>query len=185
MKKLIANIFFKITGWKLEIPDVETLKGTVMIAAPHTSNWDLPYSLGAFWLMGIKLRYFIKDAYTKPPLIGSIFRWTGAIGVDRSRKGKLTEFAIELLKSNPEIVILVPAEGTRKWVKQWKTGFYTISLESGKPIALGFLDYKNKIAGVKSVFAPTENKEEDFMYIQKVYENIEGRYPENYNKNIF
>ena len=185
MKKWIAKLYFRITGWKLEIPDVETLKGTVMIAAPHTSNWDLPYSLAAFWLMGIQLRYFIKDMYTKIPVIGAIFRWTGAIGVDRSRRGKLTDYAIELLTTQRDLVILVPAEGTRKRVEKWKTGFYTIALESKRPISLGFLDYKNKIAGVKEVYTPTGDKEKDFNHIQGVYENIAGRYPELYNPKIY
>ncbi len=185
MKKMLASLFFKITGWKLEIPEVETLKGTVMIAAPHTSNWDLPFSLAAFWLMDVKLRYFIKDMYTKPPIIGAIFKWTGALGVDRTRKGKLTEYAIELLKGQSDLVVLVPAEGTRKRVEKWKTGFYTIALEADKPIALGFLDYKRKVAGVKSVYKPTGNREVDFLHIENVYKEIPGKFPENYNPKIF
>ena len=41
MKKLIARFVFWITGWKAELIDLEIAKRSVMIAAPHTSNWDL------------------------------------------------------------------------------------------------------------------------------------------------
>ena len=158
---------------------------SVMLAAPHTSNWDFPFALAAFWKMGIDVRYFIKDNYTKSPL-GWFFRWTGAIGVDRNKKSnKLTDYAIELLKENDQLVILVPAEGTRRRVEKWRTGFYRIAHEADVPISLGFLNYKAKIAGVGKPFYPTGDFEKDMTHIQEFYRPITGKYPENYNPSIF
>lgn len=156
-----------------------------MLAAPHTSNWDFPLALAAFWRMGIDVKYFIKDNYTKG-LTGWFFRWSGAIGVNRSKKNNnLTHYAIELLKEREQLVIMVPAEGTRKYVEQWRTGFYRIALDASVPISLGYLDYKKKIAGVGTPFFPSGNFNEDMTYIQEFYRPITGKHPENYNPQIF
>jgi 1-acyl-sn-glycerol-3-phosphate acyltransferase len=41
----LSIAFLKLTGWKVvgKLPP-EAVK-SVLIAAPHTSNWDLPYTL--------------------------------------------------------------------------------------------------------------------------------------------
>ena len=85
-------------GWKVKAKVTEQTKHSVMIAAPHTSNWDFPIALAAFWIMGLDVKFFIKDDYTKGPF-GWFFKWTGAVGVDRNKKkNNLTAFAIDLLK---------------------------------------------------------------------------------------
>lgn len=155
-----------------------------MIAAPHTSNWDFPIALAAFWIMELDLKYFIKDDYTKG-LFGWFFKWTGAIGVDRSKvRNNLTEHATQLLKEQ-KIVILVPAEGTRKAVPRWRKGFYHIALGAGVPISLGTLDYAKKEADVITVFKPSGIFEKDMQFIQDQYEPITPKHPEDYNPQIY
>ena len=184
LKKFLAKLFFKIIGWKMGHADTQSARHSVMLAAPHTSNWDLPIALAAFWIMGLNLRYLIKSEYTRGPF-GWFFKWTGAIGVDRSKaRNNLTEVAIDLLK-NYEMVLMVPAEGTRKRVEKWRTGFYRIANEAKVPISLGTLDYENKVASVIDVFHPTGEFEKDMEYIQEQYRNISGKYPENYNPQIY
>lgn len=171
-------------GWKVKAKVTEQTKHSVMIAAPHTSNWDFPIALAAFWIMGLDVKFFIKDEYTKG-LFGWFFKWTGAVGVDRNKKkNNLTAFAIDLLQQK-KIVVIVPAEGTRARVEKWRTGFYRIAVEAKVPISLGTLDYKEKFADILDVFMPTGNFEEDMLYIQEQYKVINARFPENYNQQIF
>ncbi len=185
MKRRIANLFLGVLGWKVKARVTPEMAHSVMLAAPHTSNWDFPLALAVFWRMGIDVKYFIKDDYTKS-ILGWFFKWTGAIGVDRSKKrNKLTELAIELLKSQDQLVILVPAEGTRKKVEKWRTGFYHISRQANVPISLGYLDYKKKEAGVGPVFYPSGDFNKDMMHIQEFYRPISAKYPEQYNPEIF
>lgn len=185
LKRLLANFFLWCTGWKVTARVTPEIAHSVMVAAPHTSNWDFPFAIAAFWKMGIDVKYFIKDNYTRSPM-GWFFRWTGAIGVDRTKKSnKLTEYAIELLKESEQLVILVPAEGTRKAVSKWRTGFYRIATEAGVPVSLGFLDYAKKIAGVGQPFYPTGDFEKDMQHIQDFYQPITGKHPENYNPQIY
>lgn len=183
MKHFLGKLFFKILGWKLNVPITEEVKHSVMVAAPHTSNWDFPFALAAFWTMGLDLKYFIKDFYTRG-LHGYFFRWTGAIGVNQKAKSNLTEYAIQLLKEK-KMVVLVPAEGTRKRVEKWRTGFYTIAIEAKVPISLGYLDFSKKEAGIMGVFQPSGDFEKDMSYIQEQYLDKVGKYPENYNPQIF
>ncbi len=190
-KRLIARIFLLIAGWKVRVPKDANFQRCVMLAAPHTSNWDYPYAQAACWILGIKWRYFIKDSYTKNPLIGWFFKATGAIGVDRSKtksgkkRGHLVDYAIKAFDENDELVVLVPAEGTRQRVDKWKTGFYHIALGAKVPIALGFMDFGKKETGVLDVFMPSGDFEKDMHHIQEQYRPITPRFPKKYNTEIY
>lgn len=186
MKKIIARFWFFVSGWKLDVsPEiVAQARHSVMVAAPHTSNWDFIYAIFGFWLMDLPLKYFIKDSYTKS-FLGWFFKWTGALGVDRSKRNNLVEHTVALLKQDNGLVILVPAEGTRKRVERWRKGFYVIAEKANVPISLGFLDYKNKIAGVGKVLHTSGNFEADMQAIQDFYTTKTGKHPELYNPNIY
>lgn len=185
MKKTLATTFLKIAGWKVKVNPTPEMKHSVMIAAPHTSNWDFFYAIFTFWYMQVDVKFFIKDSYTKG-ILGGLFKWAGAIGVDRSKKGnKLTDFAIEQLQQNEELVVLIPAEGTRKRVEKWRTGFYHIAMEANVPVSLGYLDYKKKEAGVADVFWLSGDFEKDMTHLQEVYRPIHPKHPEGYNPEIF
>lgn len=185
MKKLLATIFLKVTGWKCTIVATDEMLRSVMLAAPHTSNWDFPYAMATFWYMQVDVKYFIKDSYTKGPL-GPFFKWTGAIGVDRSKKvNNLTDYAIDQFNNHDRLVLIVPAEGTRKRVDKWRTGFYRIATEAQVPVSLGFLDFKKKISGVAEVYHLSGDFEKDMQHIQEIYRPINPKVPENYNPEIY
>jgi 1-acyl-sn-glycerol-3-phosphate acyltransferase len=186
VKKLLARFFFFVAGWKPDADPalIERARHSVMVAAPHTSNWDFPFAILGFWYIGLDMKYFIKDSYTKS-ILGWFFTWTGALGVDRSKQNNLVEHTVNLLKTNRNLVILVPAEGTRKRVEKWRKGFYTIATEAGVPISLGYLDFKLKMAGIGQIFEPTGNFEADMQVIQEFYQTKTGKHPELYNPQIF
>ncbi len=184
MKRIIGILVITITGWKSRYPQEWMVDKSVMIAAPHTSNWDLIHALAVFWRYHIPVRFFIKNSYTKG-LHGFIFRWLGAIGVDRSKNNNLVDYAAEIIREKDHIALLVPAEGTRKRVEKWKTGFYHIAKKADVPVLLGYLDYKNKIAGVGDLVNLTDDFTTDMKRIQEFYSTITAKHPEKYNKNIF
>ncbi len=185
LKKILARIFLRLFGWRIVANVTPEIAHSVMVAAPHTSNWDFPIALAAFWYMDLDVKFFIKDDYTRGPF-GWFFKWCGAIGVDRSKaRNKLTDHAIELLKTQDPLIILVPAEGTRKAVPHWRTGFYRIAREAGVPISLGYLDYQKKTGGVEGPFTPSGDFGKDMLYIQEFYRPVTGKHPENYNPEIF
>jgi 1-acyl-sn-glycerol-3-phosphate acyltransferase len=184
MKKLIAKFLYFICGWKATFKQEYKVPKCVMLAAPHTSNWDLVFALGVYWLEGIDAKFLIKDNYTKS-IFGFFFKWLGAIGVDRKKHNNLVDYSVELFNSCEKLILMVPAEGTRERVEKWKTGFYHIAKNSNVPVGFGFLDYGKKLSGVGDVYHLKGVFEQDMQYIQDFYTTIEGRHPEKYNNKIF
>ncbi len=122
MYKLIAKLFFSINGWKIEGGLPQGIKKCVMIAAPHTSNWDFLYGSFAWTLFGLKVNYLIKKEWFRFPF-GGLMKSLGGIPVDREKNTNLVDAMVELVKNKDEIIMLMTAEVTPKKVKKWKTGF--------------------------------------------------------------
>jgi 1-acyl-sn-glycerol-3-phosphate acyltransferase len=185
MKKAISKFINFISGWHVNVPEKYKLKKAVIIAAPHTSNWDLIHALPGLWLNDFRPRYFIKDDFKKMPIVNWLLKWTGAIWVNRSRKNNLIQDSVDMLKREKELVLLVPAEGSRSAVPKWKLGFYHIAKQAGVPILLSYLDYDKKEAGIGKVIYPSDDFEKDMTEIENFYKTIAPKYPEKYNKQIF
>jgi len=185
MKKLLAKFVNFITGWHVKVPEEFRLKKAVMIAAPHTSNWDLIHALPGLWLGGYRPKFFIKDDFKKVPVINWLLKWVGAIWVNRKKNNNLIKHSVDMLNSEKELLLLVPAEGTRSAAPKWKLGFYHIAKEAGLPILLSYLDYAKKEAGVGKMVYPSDDFEKDMLEIENFYKNITPKYPEKYNKRIF
>lgn len=184
MKILIAKFVFFISGWKASYKEEFKVSKCIMLAAPHTSNWDLVYALCGYWIEGVNPKFLIKDSYTKG-VFGFFFRWLGAIGVDRTKDANLVEYAVQLFDSRDDLVLMIPPEGTRKYVEKWKTGFYHIATEAKVPISFGFLHYGNKSAGVGDLYSLSGVFETDMKYIEDFYAPIKAKFPENYNQKIY
>jgi 1-acyl-sn-glycerol-3-phosphate acyltransferase len=172
----ISILLLKISGWRTEgaIPDIPKF---VMIAAPHTSNWDFPIMMFiAFKLKG-KLYWMGKDTLFKRPF-QRIFRWLGGIPINRSRSNNVVGQMVDKFTEMDKLILTIPPSGTRKKVKQWKSGFYHIAAGANVPVVLGFLDFKRKTGGIGPVVTTTGDMEQDMMVIRSFYANIEGKYPE-------
>ncbi|MDN3690385.1 1-acyl-sn-glycerol-3-phosphate acyltransferase [Cyclobacterium jeungdonense] len=180
--KLLARFIFWISGWKISGQWPVGLKKAVLIAIPHTSNWDLLYARAAFYLMGVPVRFTIKKEVMVGPL-GWLIKALGGISIDRNRmpgrrKQTYTEAMIQMLKDRDELVIMVTPEGTRKYVPRWKSGFYHIAQGAGVPVVVGFLDYKRKLAGIGPVIVPNGNMNEQIEELKAFGRTITGKYPD-------
>ena len=176
--KSIFYIWFKLAGWKVTMSSPEG--AGVAIAAPHTSNWDFVYALGAAILQDVKIYFSIKDSWCRIPLIGRWIMWLGAIPIDRSSKGigqvNLIKNFINTHKT-ARVYFLFTPEGTRGKVAKWKTGFYHVAQGCGIPIFLAKVDYLKKESGVFHSFHVTGNKDNDINAIQASYKTVRGRFP--------
>lgn len=175
--RLIARFYFWLIGWKIKDNMPPTLRKCVMIAVPHTSNWDFPIAMAALLILRLKTNYLAKKELFRFPL-GIIMRAFGGIAVDRSRHTGMVEAMVAELNQRDELILLIPPEGTRSLVAEWKTGFYRVAMGAGVPIALAFLDYPNKTAGIEKVFYPTGDYEKDLAEIKSFYRTVKGKHPE-------
>ena len=140
----MAKLVFWVAGWKLgEIANPEIRK-SIMIAAPHTSNWDLIMARAAFYLMGVDVRFTVKKEWTDHWLLGGLVRSIGALPVDRSRNNSLVDGMVKLFAEHDDLVILITPEGTRAYQPRWRKGYYFAALGAHVPIRLGYLDYAKR-----------------------------------------
>lgn len=170
----VSRFILRVTGWKVDsrLPNAEKY---VMIAAPHTSNWDFAYTL--LVCLALKLKPYIlgkKELLDWP--IGRFFPWLGIIPVDRSRSTNLVGQAVEAFESTDRLVLLITPSGTRSKVKRWKTGFYHIAHGAKVPIAFGYIDYARKLTGIGGFMNVTGNLDADMMRIKSFYVDIIGKH---------
>ncbi len=178
----LSKLILWLGGWKVSAKIPENTKKAVMIAAPHTSNWDLVWARAAFYILNVPVRYTVKKELLKGPLKW-VLNGLGAIGIDRThKKGKIqsmTDAMIQLFDERDELVILITPEGTRSYQPEWKSGFYRIAEGAGVPILCGYLDYENKIAGIGPSFEAKGDMKENIEKIKDFYRPIKGKFPEN------
>lgn len=171
----LALLVFTCAGWKTEGRKPDSAR-YVLIAAPHTSNWDFIYTLCLAFIYRIDPVIMMKDAWFRWPL-GPLFRWLGALPIDRSRANNLVDRSIANFNRRDKLILVVPPSGTRKRVLYWKTGFYHIANGAGVPIVLGFLDYRRKVGGFGPALRPTGDIDADMAVIRDFYRDISGKYP--------
>ncbi len=181
------NFLFKWNRWKLHPNCPPEAKNCIMIAAPHTSNWDFVYAMVALKKLGLNPRFTIKKEFNKP-LIGPWIRGLGALWIDRSPmepgqpRLSMTQVIVDLFANSKEsLTVLVTAEGTRSRTTKWKTGFYYTALEAKLPICLSYMDYEKKMTGVAQCFLPSGNVEEDMKIIMEFYKDKKGKFPDNFS----
>jgi 1-acyl-sn-glycerol-3-phosphate acyltransferase len=173
----LARLIFFLTGWKTE-GGVPQPPRCVVIAAPHTSNWDAFIMITAAYIFRVKIAWFVKQEVFFFPL-GVIVRFFGGIPIDRSKRTNMVGQAIEQLSTSDHLIVAVPPEGTRKHSPHWKTGFYHIAHGAGVPIVLGYIDYGRKVAGLGPAFVTTGDIEADFEVFRDFYAKVTPRFPEH------
>ena len=180
VKKLIGKAYLGATGWKIE--GTADHQKCVLIAAPHTSNWDLSPMLAAGWVYGVKVSWLGKDSLFKFPY-GWVLKALGGIPVDRSKSNDLVKQAADLIKGRERIVLAVPPEGTRSGGGSgWRSGFYYIGQAAEVPIVLGYVDHGRKRAGLGPSFMATGDVKGDMDRIRAFYTQDMARYPDKFRE---
>jgi 1-acyl-sn-glycerol-3-phosphate acyltransferase len=183
LTQLFAHSILTLSGWTVNNHMPPDIKQCVMIAAPHTSNWDFFYTRLAFLQMNIPVKMTIKRSYMRFPY-GPFARALGCIGIDRRPKKEgeerpsMVQVMADLFKEHDNLVMLVTPEGTRSLSTKWKTGFYHVAVLANVPVALGYLDYKKKEAGVGKMVYPSGDMKKDMQEIMAFYKNIVPHTPE-------
>lgn len=175
--RLLSILILRLMGWKAVGCPIENAR-FVLIGAPHTSNWDFPLMIMVVLKLRLKVFWMGKDSLFPFP-VGWLMKWLGGIPVDRSRAHNLVDQTVSQYKSNPEMIVLVPPEGTRSKVKEWKTGFYRIAVAAEVPVLMGYVDAAKKEAGLADFFYPTGELEVDMPAIRAFYADKVGINPEN------
>ena len=185
MIRWISDKILHLIGWNTNGALPEGVRKAVVVSAPHTSYWDFVIGRLTFWAIKVNIRFLIKkEAFFFP--LGLLLKKLGGLPVDRGKyKGHMASEVTRLFKNHDSLVVVITPEGTRRRVKYWKKGFYTIAMNAGVPLALSFIDYKNKTGGIGPVFMPSGDYEKDMAFIQAFYQDKNGRHPERFNHTFY
>lgn len=178
MRRAIGNAFIRGMGWQAEgTRPVE--KKYVLIAAPHTSNWDLFYLLAFAEHFDQRISFMMKHTVFRGPL-GPLFRSLGGIPIRRDRRGNLVKDMVEAFAQRERFALVVPAEGTRSRVPYWKSGFYAIACEAGVPIIPSYLDFGRRRGGFGPPLRASGDVRADMDVIRAFYADKKGKHPERF-----
>ncbi len=181
--RLFAWLHIKLTGWQVDDSAMPRSGNYLIIAAPHTSNWDFPIGMSLAIHLRIKAYWIGKHSLFKGPA-GPIMRWLGGIPLDRSKANNMVEATIQAYQESDGIAFAIAPEGTRSWSPRWKTGFYHIAKGAKVHIALAYFDFNSKKGGIGKLLTVSGDLEKDMQIIEQFYADINGKNPQNWNKDI-
>jgi 1-acyl-sn-glycerol-3-phosphate acyltransferase len=173
--RALGGAFLRLSGWRVEgrLPDAAK---AVVIAAPHTSNWDLPLMLAVAFVLGIRPAWLGKRELFRWPF-GWLMRWLGGVPVDRAARQNLVQQAVDRFNALDRLHLVVPPSGTRRRATHWRSGFYHIARGARVPIVCGFLDYGRRVGGIGPTLTPSGDLATDMDGLRAFYANITGKYP--------
>jgi 1-acyl-sn-glycerol-3-phosphate acyltransferase len=178
--KLISRVWCFLFRWKVMPLQQPVPNPCVVIAGPHTSNWDFFAMIATAELNDVKMRWLGKREMFDGPL-GPLFRALGGVSVDRSKPGGVVGEMVQLVHDNPELVVVVPAEGTRDAVDYWKSGFYRIAIEAKVPIQFTYVDKATRSSGFGTHFLPSGDVKADMDIVRDFYADKVGIKPNRFN----
>lgn len=163
----------RLGGWRVvgTLPDIPKL---VLIAAPHSSNWDGVWGMAAKLALGFDVRVLGKDSLFWWPL-SLLLRRLGVIPVDRGNPQGVAEQAVELIGRSPRMWFALAPEGTRKPVQRWKAGFLKIAHGAGVPVLMAYFHYPEKIIGIGPLFHTSGDLQADMAVVREWYRPWRGR----------
>ena len=179
----LARWFLRVFGWKVEglVPPVSGNQNLVLIAGPHTSNWDGVFGFAAILGLDAKITFFGKYTLFNKPVLGRFLKYMGGIPVDKSKPGRgLTDVAIENMKKLNGSLIAMSPEGTRAKTEKMRSGFLRIAKAVEGQIFLGAFDFANKRIVLDKFYNPSGNNEEDLKWVRNYFMQFQAKHPQNY-----
>ncbi|GLR17821.1 1-acyl-sn-glycerol-3-phosphate acyltransferase [Portibacter lacus] len=164
----------KVWGFKIKGNYAFDIPKKVLIAAPHTSAWDLPLGILTRNVLRTKIQFVGKATLFKPPF-GWFFRAVGGVPVDRTKNNNFVDGVAEIYENRDDFNFCLAVEGTRKKVYKLKTGFYYIARKANVPVQMIGLDYKNKQIIFSEPFYVSDNMELEMRKVEDFFRGIVGK----------
>lgn len=175
MRSLLARAVLALSRYQVT-GTPPTAPVCVMVAAPHTSNWDFILMIAMAWRSGISPVWLGKKEMFWGPL-APLFRAMGGIPVDRQSPAGLADRVAGLARDGHVSAVVIPPEGTRSLGTHWKSGFRRIAADAGVPIVLTYLDGPTRTGGFGPSFTPTDDVVADMDLVRAFYADKQGVKP--------
>jgi 1-acyl-sn-glycerol-3-phosphate acyltransferase len=172
LRRTLARIYWAFSRWKLVTEPAPT-RPTILIGAPHTSNWDFVLMLGIAWRLDLPIRWLGKESLFRG-WRGPLMRGIGGIPVDRANPSSVVTDVVAEVQEGKVFGLVVTPEGTRGSGSYWKSGFYRIARETGMPVTLGFVDRTTMTTGLGPTIDLTGDVAADMDRIRAFYSDKAG-----------
>ncbi len=169
-----SRLVLFLGGWKTA-GDFPRVPKAVVLAAPHTSNWDGIWMIAAAGKYRIRLHWMGKASLARGP-VGWLAKLSGLIPVDRSGGKDLVRATADAFAGTDHLLIAIAPEGTRSAVGEWKSGFYHIARLADVPIVFAVMDYGTRTVRLSGEIWPTGDYEADLAIIRTHYADARGRH---------
>ena len=179
----MGRLLLKIFGWRVEgaVPEMNENENLVLIAAPHTSNWDGIFGFAAIIGLDAKISYFGKYTLFNQPILGRFLKYMGGIPVDKNNPGSgLVKEAIANMEKLKGSLIAMAPEGTRSKTEQWRTGFLRIAEAVDARIFVAAFDFNTKRIVLDKFFKPSDDMQKDLDNLKAYYTQYGAKRPENF-----
>ncbi|GAA1239447.1 1-acyl-sn-glycerol-3-phosphate acyltransferase [Microbacterium phyllosphaerae] len=176
LTRLLARLYWTFSRWTLTAESRPT-RPTILIGAPHTSNWDFVLMLAIAWRLRIEVHWLGKSSLFRG-WRGPIMRRLGGIPVDRADPVRVVNDVVAQVESGGVFGLVITPDGTRGGNEYWKSGFYRIARETGMPVTLGFVDRTTMTTGLGPTLDLTGDVAADMDRIRAFYADKAGLRPE-------
>jgi len=176
LTRLLARLFWTFSRWTLTAEATPT-RPTILIGAPHTSNWDFVLMLAIAWRLRIEVHWLGKSSLFRG-WRGPVMRRLGGIPVDRADPARVVKDVVDQVNSGGVFGLVITPDGTRGGNEYWKSGFYRIARETGMPVTLGFVDRTTMTTGLGPTLDLTGDVAADMDRIRAFYADKAGLRPE-------
>lgn len=153
--RFIGRMLLRLKGYKVEGRFANEPK-MILIAAPHTSNWDLIIALGTILSLGVRMNFMMKKEAFVFPFKG-LFMALGGVPLDRSNPKRVVTQTLKQFRDNKKFWLVILPEGTRKPVEIWKAGFIRIAHNANVPVFMLGLDSRTKTLYLDKLIITTDD----------------------------
>lgn len=166
----------RLLGWRFA-GSVPNLPKMVLIAAPHTSNWDFPLVMMMIFALRVRIYWLGKHTFVNGPL-KPLLHVLGGVSVDRrASTGVVAQVAVQFAERDQFLLGLAP-EGTRSLVSHWKMGFFHMAQAAQVPILPIALDYGRKLIAIGEPVWPEVGETAVLAQLRAFYKDVQGKRPE-------
>ena len=171
----LGQLLMKITGWKT-IGNFPTDQRVVMVAGPHTSNWDFVLAMSLILSLDVNIHWVGKHSIFKKGF-RRLLRKMGGIPVNRANPEALKNEIHNITEKFKGFIIALSPEGTRKKVDRLKSGFLRIANETNSKIMMVGVDFSKKTIELGDFYSPSGDVEKDLKFIKEYFANFTGKHP--------
>jgi len=177
LRRIVARAFWAFSRWRL-VTEPAPDRPTILIGAPHTSNWDFVFMLAITWRLDMRIRWLGKKSLFRG-WRGPIMKGLGGIPVDRAAPSSVVSEVLDRIRSGDVFGLVVTPDGTRSGSTHWKSGFYRIAREAQIPVTLGYVDRTTMTTGLGPTFELSGDVSRDMDRIRAFYKDKSGVRPQH------